>query len=312
MKNLKRKVLVIWSMLILLIILIPGLIIGLVDTYIINFGDYERRIFKEYSSTTNQSRYQKDGSPNYILNPMIMALSNWNVSLKSSGLRTKNVLKSMCLGVKSREHNQDVLGVRINFPETRQNDIAIIKPQFAFHAYNSKGNFASLSNGVVANVGYIKEVSIWVKGRNYPYNLSLRLSNEKNIDKEFFFGHLKFDNWRKLTWKNPNYIDSIRDRILIRKPMYPKDLPYFRFRSLVIYRQMDQIGGDFIVYFRNIRMVFEKHTSKPLTADIDDEKVWKIMQKKAKSIMDKEQKRLADKADIYRNEIDRLKGKGKK
>ncbi len=309
MKNLKRKVLVIWSILILLIIMIPGLIIGLVDTYVINFADYERRIFKEYSANTNKGRYKKDGSPNFILNPMIMALSNWKVSVKSSGLRTKNVLMSMCLGVKSREHNQDVLGVRINFPETRQNDRAIISPQFEFNAYNVQGNFANLSNGVVANVGYIKEVSIWVKGRNYPYNLALRLANENNIEKEFFFGHMKFDNWRKLTWLNPNYIDSIKDRILIRKPMYPKDLPYFRFRSLVVYRQMDQIGGDFIVYFRNIRMIFEEHTSKPLTADINDEKVWKIMQKKAQAIMDKEHKKLADKADIYRNEINRLKKK---
>lgn len=275
---------------------------------IVDFGFYEERINKEYQSfMTNTSRYLKDGRPNFLLDSSIMMLSNWQVVIQSSGLRVPHILNSSVKKVMSQEHKQTVLGARIQFPQTRQNDRALIQPQFEFHAFNKKGNFTNLSNGIVANVGLIKEISVWVKGRNYPFDFAMRLQSEKNVMEEYFFGNLLFDNWRLLTWKNPNYVDAVKDRVLVRKPLYPKEIPYFRFKSFVLYRQMDQIGGDFVLYIKNASIVYEKFAETLKDSDINDEDEWKIMQKRANDMMEREQNRLADKADIYRTEQNRLK-----
>jgi hypothetical protein len=218
----------------------------------------------------------------------------------------------MCKAVRKKAHpndnlgETDVLGVRIRFPHTRQNDRAIIKPQFEFHAYNTNGQFANVTNGVVVNVGLIRDVSVWVKGRNYPYDFAARLWDQEMKTHEFFFGNLLFENWRKLTWVNPNYIDQVKDRVLIRHPLYPKDVPYMRFQSFVIYRNMDQIGGDFILYVKNLSMVYERYVETIAHDDIDDEEQWGIMRQRAQKQMDRETKKLADKADIYRSEMRRL------
>lgn len=304
----KTKMLRYWGIALIMIAVMPFLLQAIEDMFIIDFGVYEGRAFKEYESlSTNTNMYRDDGVPRFVLSPSIMALSNWHVVLQSSGKRIKNVVDSDCKKVRSGKWKQDVLGVRISFTETRQNDRAIIKPQFAFHVYDRQGNFANVSNGIVPNIGLIKEVSVWVKGRNYPYDFALRMVDSQNKLNEFYFGNLYFDNWRRLTWVNPNYIDNIKDRLLIRKPLYPKDVPFLRFKSFVVYRHMDQVGGDFIVYIRNCRIVFEKFVEQLIHVDdIDDEKVWKIIQKRVQRKMEKEQRRLAERADTYRKEIKRL------
>jgi len=305
----KKKMSVYWGVTLLFLLTLPLLLTAIEKMFIIDFGQYEKRILKEYGSAlTNTTLHnKKTGEPKFILNPSIMAISNWIVKVKSSGLRMKNIIYSQCLKVYSNEHKQDVLGVRINFPKTRQNDRAIIRPQFEFHAYNKDGKFTNLTNGVIMNVGVVKEISIWVKGRNYPYDIALRLRDSQNKIREYFFGNLNFDNWRKMTWVNPNYINLVKDRVIIRKPLYPKDIPYLKFRSFIVYRQMDQIGGDFILYIKNTEITYERYVDTIADPDIDDEKVWRIMRARALKSMKNEQKKLADKADIYRREDKRLK-----
>ncbi len=285
------------------ILLIPALVLALDDITVIDFGGYEKRITAEFQSiSTNTQPVNQDGSPNYVLTPSVMAVSNWIVEVRSSGLRIPNIIKSQCLPVNSKLQKQSVMGVRINFPETRQNDRAYIRPQFEFHVYDKKGNFTNLSNGIVANVGLIKDMSVWVKGRNYPFDFAVRMIDQDSKAHEFFFGNLFFDNWRKLTWVNPNYIDQVKDRVIIRKPMYPKDLPFLKFSSFVVYRNMDQIGGDFVLYIKNLTMRYERHATSILEDDIDDEEVWKILQQRAIDNMQREQKGLAEKAhDLKQN-----------
>ena len=284
-------------------LLAPMFLLALDESTVIDFGSYEKRISAEFQSiNTNTKPTNPDGSPNYVLTPTVMSISNWIVEVRSSGLRIPNIVKSQCLSVPSKLQKQNVMGVRINFPETRQNDRAYIRPQFEFHVYDRKGNFSNLSNGIVANVGLIKDVSVWVKGRNYPFDFAVRMIDQDNKAHEYFFGNLFFDNWRKLTWVNANYIDQVKDRVIIRKPMYPKDLPFLKFSSFVVYRNMDQIGGDFILYIKNVSMRFERHATSILEDDIDDEGVWKILQQRALDNMQREQKGLGEKAhDLKQN-----------
>ena len=270
-------------------LLCPFVLLSLSDVTMIDFGQYESRIQSDYGALkdTGEPHYN-DGSPPFVPEPSIMFISNWIIDLRSSGSRISNIVKGQCVAVESKENNQTVMGVRINFPKTRQNDRAIIRPQFPFHAYDRQGNFTNLSNGVAANVGVIKDVSVWVKGRNYPYDFAARFVDNQNKTQEFFFGNLLFDNWRKLTWINPNYIESIRHRVIERKPMYPKDLPYYIFSSFVVYRDMAQIGGDFIFYVKDVSMSYDLHAATIIDPDINDEAVWRIIQERSLKTMERE------------------------
>lgn len=280
-----------------LIISLPVFLFGLDDKTIIDFGTYEKLITTELAAQNEGvTQTRADGTPGFILAPETMYMSNWIVELRSSMARVPNILQSQCIAVQSKEYNQAVLGVRINFPTTRQNDRAYIRPQFPFFAYDRHGNFANVSNGVIVNVGMIKDVSIWVKGRNYPYDIAARLTDNNNITHEYFFGHMFFDNWRKLTWVNPNYIELIRDRIIERQPMYPKDIPYYRFNSFVVYREMEQVGGDFVFYIKNLTMSHDLYTTAIIDKDIDDEAVWKIIQQRTLESMDREHRTLGEKS----------------
>lgn len=286
------------------LLLIPAFVVALDEITVIDFGNFENRITANFQNfTTNTEPFKQDGSPNFILTPAIMGLSNWLVEVKSSGLRVPNIIKSQCLTVESKLHKQTVMGVRINFPQTRQNDRAYIRPQFEIPVYDRRGNFTNISNGIVPNVGLIKDVSVWVKGRNYPFDFAVRMTDQDGKGHEFFFGNLFFDNWRKLTWVNPNYIDLIKDRVIIRKPMYPKELPFLKFSSFVVYRNMDQIGGDFVLYIKNVTIRYERHAADILEDDIDDEGVWKILQQRALENMQREHKALAEKAYDFKQNV---------
>jgi len=280
-----------------LVISLPIFLFGLDERPVIDFGNYEKLIADQLKiMNEGVAKNRPDGSPDFILAPETMYMSNWIVELRSSMARVPNILKSQCIAVQSKEHNQAVLGVRINFPTTRQNDRAYIRPQFPFFAYDKQGNFANVSNGIIVNVGMIKDVSVWVKGRNYPYDIAARLTDNNNITHEFFFGNMFFDNWRKLTWVNPNYIELLRDRVVERNPMYPKDIPYYRFNSFVVYREMEQIGGDFVFYIKNLTMTHDLHTTSMIDKDIDDEAVWKIIQQRTLESMDREHRVLGEKS----------------
>jgi len=313
----KKRIMSVWIIFAVIFTAVPFLITGIEEKDILNFSNYERRIFAEFEMQNSGTNiYKANGEPRFILNTNLLKLRNWIVKIKSSALKIQNIVDSQCLDVESNYWKNKtggkenvVLGARVHFPETRQNDRALIKPQFRFHVYDKKGRFTNLSNGVVGNVGVIKSISVWVKGRNYPYKFAMRMVDDKFKTREYYFGTLFFNNWRRLTWVNPNYITNVKDRIIIRKPMYPKDIPYLWFKEYVIYRQMDQIGGDFIIYIKGATMVYEKYAETIADPDIDDEKIWKIMQRRALKRMEYEQKRLADKADIYRRENNRLIGK---
>jgi len=287
----------VFAILFVVLMSLPILLAALDDVTVIDFGRYEGRVKEELALiNTDSNPHHSDGAPTFIIAPEVMFVSNWIVELRSSGAHIPNIIKSRCTLAESKEQKQSVMGVRINFPETRQNDRAYIRPQFPLHAYNKQGNFANLSNGIAANVGVIKDVSIWVKGRNYPFSLAVRFMDQENNPKEFFLGDLFFDNWRRLTWVNPNYAESIQDRVLERKPLYPKDIPYYRFDSFVIYRGMAQIGGDFVLYIKDITMSYDLHTPTVLEDDIDDEAVWKILQQRTLQYLEREHRMLGEKA----------------
>ncbi len=211
--------------------------------------------------------------------------------------------------------DKDVMGVRIVFPEWNSNANAKIVPPFIIPAYEPCGeldengvrqplekgadksefNTAHKENenvnrdfdgtlfeggyGLVKNVGTIKAISVTTMGMNYPHGLYVLLTDNDNIERRYFMGYLGFDGWRELRWNNPQYITEVRTREIRVYPIYPRGLPFVKFSGFQITRDAAHIGGDFIGYFKDVKIIYDKAL---LTSDRDiaDEDLWGIIGKK--------------------------------
>ena len=244
-----------------------------------------------------------------------LAIENWVVQLVSSAksFKTQSLSYTREALIKSTGRyfpNKTVLGVRINFPEEHYNCWARIIPPFEIPAFENpatiddRGNITETitgattnnglsrfegsydsangitnSYGIVKNVGSLKRVGVWVRGMNQPHGLYVILIDSENNERLCFLGYLNFDGWRELIWENPQYISDVRNRELNLNPLYPTSLPFVRFGGFQITRDAISEGGDFIAYFKEVRILYDK-ASISTERDIDDEELWGIMKKR--------------------------------
>lgn len=301
--------------------------------FLIDFGMYAKRIADQMKKNEDIKK-QKQGqsaltglpTENLKVTASDWTLAKWEIELNSSASSVRNNVLSYVTNVSSgywsnnfktiyKDTNIEgysatadstVLGARIHFPVHRQNCWAKIHPPFEFNAYDDNADVANQYNGVLDNVGQIKAISVWVKGRNYKHKLAIRLKDRENVEKEFMMGVLYFDNWRELTWINPNYIDQIKDRVLSRVPLYPRSRPFIKFACFVVYRQMDMLGGDFVIYIRDVKVQYDKAVQDE-DKDINDEKIWGILAKRRQAAKNREMLKLAEKKILLQQEKAKLK-----
>lgn len=231
-----------------------------------------------------------------------LALPEWEVSLNSSARNVQSLGLSTVVSapvVNGPYAGENVMGVRIVFPEWNANAHAYIRPPFDIPAYEplatadengdrqeptdeEKASGKTLFEdgyGVLKNVGTIKKIAVETLGMNYPEGLYVLLEDTDGVERRYFMGYLNFDGWKTLEWNNPQYISEIRNREIRVYPIYPRGLPFVKFTGFLITRDAGDIGGDYIGYFRNVRVIYDKAL---LTSDRDiaDEDLWGIIGKK--------------------------------
>ncbi len=225
-----------------------------------------------------------------------LALNNWEVVLASSSRSVMNQAKSFTIEAPSKQYGT-VLGARVHFPVESFNSWAMIKPPFeipAFATANSNiaddGTIGDPSEedkankvtrfedgrGVVKNVGVIKSIAVDVYGLNFPQGLSVVLMDQNNEEHTFFMGYLGFDGWGRLVWNNPNYVTEVRNRELRLMPLYPNATPFVKFVGFIIHKDAMMPGGDFITYFKNVDVIYDKAVLDT-DRDIADEDLWSII-----------------------------------
>ncbi len=243
-----------------------------------------------------------------------LALQNWSVQLNSSARTIANealsYTKPAQVNSNAREFGgQTVLGIRVHFPDDPYNAYAEVLPPFDIPAYAQKTTLqpdgtlkldtadTALSKfngyGVVKNVGTLKSLTVWVYGSNDPNGFGVVLQNQNHEDQTIFLKGLDFDGWQALTWDNPNYISDVRNRALVRLPLYPQSTPYIKLMGLIIYKDGQQPGGDIITYVHDISIVYDKAVLNPIR-DINDEAVWGILQKREQARQNAEAQRLGN------------------
>jgi hypothetical protein len=255
-----------------------------------------------------------------------LALEEWDIELASSSRTAGNMRYSITKSVDSKTFGS-VLGARIKFPEGSYNSYAIIRPPFEIPAYDVptkfvNGDVVQLSDqeiadanksananksdpkyltrtskfdrkGVIKNVATIKSIKVRAYGSNYPHGFGIRLKDQSGNIQDIFMGYLNFDGWKEIEWKNSNYIDEVRNRELRLMPLYPQADPYIKFLGLIVYRDGGAIGGDFVTYFKDVEVTYDKALLS-LDRDIDDENAWGILDQREQARKAAETRRLGD------------------
>ncbi|GHU06810.1 flagellar filament outer layer protein [Spirochaetia bacterium] len=223
-----------------------------------------------------------------------LAITNWEVVLGSSSRTVTNIALSYTVEAPSKQWDT-VLGVRIHFPLDPYNSTARIVPPFSIPAYdyNQADESGELSPaepsedgtkisrfedgyGVIKNVGTIKAIAVNVYGLNFPHSLSVIIYDQDGNEKIIPIGSLAYDGWRELTWSNPQYVSQVRNRELRIFPLYPYSTPYIRFGGFQVQRDGANIGGDFIAYFKDVKVIYDQAVLET-ERDIDDEGIWSII-----------------------------------
>ena len=239
-----------------------------------------------------------------------LAIANWDVVFNSSAETIANVSNTYTKEADSKEHGT-VMGVRIHYPLGPSYAKATIKPPFEIPAYewgevDDSGNITSSRSyvatevsrfedgyGVLKNVGTIRSVSVQVYGLNFPHGLNVILIDSQGKEKVCFMGYLNFDGWAELTWNNPQYVFEVRNRDLRLYPLYPWNEPFIKFGGFRLDRDADAIGGDFVTYFKEVRVIYDVANLRP-DRDIDDEATWEIIWQRESENRLREMERFGD------------------
>ncbi len=253
-------------------------------------------------------------------------LGDWEVLLNSSAQTVGALANSQVVPAPVRDSakvpfaGKNVMGVRIVFPSGSYNANAKIVPPFEIPAYeplstaDENGNrqpqtdeekasgrtlFEADSDdtpayGVVKNVGTIKSIAVTTMGMNFPHGLYVLLGDTDGVTRRYFMGYLGFDGWKTLTWNNPDYISEVRTREIRVYPIYPRGLPFVKFAGFQITRDASHVGNDFIGYFKDVKIIYDK---AELTSerDIADEDLWGIVTKKESARQNLEMSRFGNK-----------------
>ena len=234
-----------------------------------------------------------------------LALPEWEVVLNSSAKTVSALADSQVVAAPVKGEadvpfaGSNVMGVRIEFPEWNSNANAKIIPPFQIPAYevladaDDSGNRQEPTDeqkasgktlfedgyGLVKNVGTLKSISVTTMGMNFPHGLYVLLSDNDNVTRRYFMGFLGFDGWKELRWNNPQYLTEIRNREIRVYPIYPRGMPFVKFEGFQITRDAAHVGGTFIGYFKDVKIIYDKAV---LTSDRDiaDEDLWGIITKK--------------------------------
>lgn len=232
-----------------------------------------------------------------------LAIENWEVILAPSARTVTNKMNSFTREARSRQFGT-VMGVRVHFPVEPHNSWAMIRPPFEIPAYESTtvdadGTISPVETdgettirtrfeadedgepafGVIKNVGVIREIMVRYYSLRFPHSLSVILIDHMGNERTYFMGHMNRvqDGWQSIIWRNPAYLQEVRNRDLRIMPLYPFSTPFVKFGGFLIQRDAAHIGGDFITYFKDVSIIFDRAVLDQ-ERDIDNEAVWNIIQ----------------------------------
>ena len=190
---------------------------------------------------TNKSRYATEGFPKIRYIP-----KSWPIDL--FGVNPKNV------------DTLQTLGVRVKFDRLGNNFFSI-QPGFMD---NGKWTEAALPLSQIDNPGIVKNLSMWVWGAGFNYTIEVSIRDYRGMTHTLFLspadkssklrpGNLNFIGWKQLSVDIPASISQ-------NSPYATQD-SRLKLVQFVIRTAPDERVDDYYVYFDNLRILVDLHSS---------------------------------------------------
>lgn len=228
-----------------------------------------------------------------------LAIPYWTFTFNSS-FQNPNRINSSGLRISTANANatqyagQQLLGMRLNFPEGDNHSSVLIQPPYKIPRMPQElisGKSVSFSNGqgVIENVDQIETISVNIYGLNYPHQIAVLYEDVDGIIKEYILGDLRFRGWRTLTWNNPRYTIRAEGEQIVSDgaPAYPKSFPNIAFRGFRILKSGAHLTGDFVGYIKDFRVTYDSLPASS-QSDFDDEREWNILTEQLRTEQQKE------------------------
>jgi|GEM_PF-1241366 len=217
---------------------------------------------------------------------MDLSINNWLIRVNESSWTKAAREKTWVKAVNNSLNypGQDVLGVRVFFPERGANSYVTIKPPFLIPLYYDNkedpdgfGNMF-LNKGIVRNVGVIRRVAVRFCGNNFRYSLYVSLEDNYGMKKDVFIGYLDFVGWKTKSWINPNIDNELKVRQLKydRRPYYPDEMPSVRFVGFIIQRTHPELTGNFTTMIKDVSLEYDEAFLEVGNAEYKQEEIFNI------------------------------------
>lgn len=232
-----------------------------------------------------------------------LTIPNWTAKLIPSSNTTKGRDKTFVLPVdKSIEYqDQNILGVRVYFPQRHSNSHVEIYPPFEIPSFfedpdnpDGMGTYF-INKGVIRNVGIIRRIYVRVLGNGFDYRFYIRIKDQNNNIRDIHMGMINFLGWRTLVWSNPNY-DREKKYISETKdtaPYYPSEYPYVKFIGIIIQRDKVAKTGNFTTMVKDITMEYDERFIENKHFEYIQEDVFGIYKEELNEVAEHEMKKVA-------------------
>jgi hypothetical protein len=114
--------------------------------------------------------------------------------------------------------------------------------------------------------GTVKQVTLWVAGRNQPHTLTLLVQDYFGHNFELPFGKLDYLGWRKQSVIIPASPDGHRG--IVQSDAYGADRPGLRITGLKVTCDPEYTRGTYYIYLDDMRAVTDLYLSR--NRDTDD------------------------------------------
>lgn len=188
-----------------------------------------------------------------------LSLKNWQLFIPPSVLPFFNQSPSYIAPAQVKDSSslfqgESILGMRLFFPLGKEETYTLYPPfPIPFREGEEVNQF--LNNGIIENVGSIKEIQIEVYSEYSDVKIFLNLENRKGQTLSVPFGNLDFWGWRRLIWSNPSYFKNYNILKSDSQNAYEED---YRLKSLSFVHSSSSRRTDALIFIKSIKVLYDK------------------------------------------------------
>ena len=171
---------------------------------------------------------------------------------KYKKIRERNSTVGIVSGVKK------IAFIPIHLTYSKEPYKIIIKPQYTFLDYDKNGYLAHLNYGIISNIKTIRKIKMIAAGIMLNQKVNLILEDNNGNKHSFFIGIVKHGKWRELIWENNRNLAFIEANKDDRRPIFPKEMPYYKFHSIELEIDNLQKSKNSFLLIHSIFLEYDK------------------------------------------------------